>query len=396
MNPVEIGAGKTVSLNDQIRIANPRLWKGRKDPYLYNADVEVVCDYNTTTDRVSVPMGLRYYSVDANNGFLLNGEPYSLHGVNRHQDRPGKGWAISYADQDEDANMIMDMGATLCRLAHYPHADYFYSLCDKNGLVIWTEIPLVNQVYNTPAFAENAKQQLTELVRQKYNHPSIFFWGLYNELGNSGRCDDPRLLLTQLNALAKEEDSTRPTTAASNDPIRKWPGASIIADLTAWNTYPGWYRATPPQMAQDIDRYKKDANGKPVGISEYGAGASIKQHEQNIKKGPVPGGKWHPEEWQAIVHEENYAAMEARPYLWGTYAWVMFDFSGPGAKKATPTVLTIKDLSPPIEKREKTRFISIRPSGRPSRLFISLAVVSWSGQTRIQQLRYIQTAIRSN
>ena len=184
-------------------------------------------------------IGLRYYSVDANKGFFLNGESYPLHGVCRHQDRVGKGWAISYADQDEDANLIMEIGATCVRLAHYPHSNYFLSLCDKAGLVVWAEIPLVNQVYDTPAFAENAKQQLTELIRQRYNHPSIFFWSLYNELGNSGKCDDPRPLLTELQSLAKQEDSTRLTTAASNDPSNKWPGVRKIADLIAWNPYPG-------------------------------------------------------------------------------------------------------------------------------------------------------------
>jgi len=351
----EISAGQTASVNNQLGISCPRLWNGRKDPYLYNVQIELLCD-GKVIDSVTQPIGLRYYSVDANKGFLLNGESYPLHGVNRHQDRPGKGWAINYADQDQDANLILEIGATCVRLAHYPHANYFYSLCDKNGLVVWTEIPLVNQVYDTPAFAENAKQQLTELIRQKYNHPSVFVWGLYNELGNSGRCDDPRPLLTQLNALAKQEDPTRLTTAASNDPSSKWPGVRAIADLIAWNTYPGWYRATPPQMAQDIDRYKKDANDKPLGISEYGAGASIKQHEQNIKKGPSPNGKWHPEQWQAIVHEENYAAMEARPYLWATFAWVMFDFSSAWRKEGDANGVNDKGLVTADRKTRKDAF----------------------------------------
>ena len=354
----QVEPGQTKSVNHQVRIANPHLWNGRKDPYMYQAKVEILCDGNVVDEIGGTlgALGLRYYSVDANKGFFLNGESYPLHGVNRHQDRPGKGWAISYADQDEDANLIMEIGATCVRLAHYPHANYFYSLCDKTGLVVWTEIPLVNQVYDTPAFAENAKQQLTELIRQKYNHPSIFVWGLYNELGNSGRCDDPRPLLTQLQSLAKQEDPTRLTTAASNDPSSKWPGVRAIADLIAWNTYPGWYRATPPQMAQDIDRYKKDANDKPLGISEYGAGASIKQHEQNMKKGPTPGGKWHPEEWQAIVHEENYAAIEARPYLWGSFAWVMFDFSASWRTEGDTLGVNDKGLVTADSKTRKDAF----------------------------------------
>lgn len=355
---VKIEPGQTKSVNNRAGIANPHLWNGRKAPYLYQAKVELLCD-GKVVDEISGTLGaigLRYYSVDANKGFLLNGESYPLHGVNRHQDRPGKGWAISYADQDEDANLIMEIGATCVRLAHYPHSNYFLSLCDKDGLVVWAEIPLVNQVYETGAFAENAKQQLTELIRQRYNHPSIFFWSLYNELGNSGKCDDPRPLLTELQSLAKQEDSTRLTTAASNDPIRKWPGASTIADLIAWNPYPGWYFGNPSQMNQLLDKYKKDANDKPIGVSEYGAGASISEHEQNMKKAPAPGGKWHPEEWQAIVHEENYAAMEARPYLWGTFAWVMFDFSSAWRKEGDANGINDKGLVTADRKTRKDAF----------------------------------------
>lgn len=355
VNAVEIGAGKTVSLNDQIRIKNPHLWNGRKDPYMYNVSVNLVTDAKMG-DSLTIPMGFRFYDVDANKGFLLNGEPYPLHGVDRHQDRVGKGWAISCADQDEDANLIMEIGATCVRLAHYPHSNYFLSLCDKAGLVVWAEIPLVNQIYNTPAFAENAKQQLTELIRQRYNHPSIFFWSLYNELGNSGKSDDPRPLLTELQSLAKQEDSTRLTTAASNDPSNKWPGVRKIADLIAWNTYPGWYKPDPTQMVKDIDKYKRDANDKPIGISEYGAGANIKQHEQNMKKAPTPGGKWHPEEWQAIVHEENYAAMEARPYLWATFTWVMFDFGSAGRNEGSTPGINDKGLVTADRKTRKDAF----------------------------------------
>jgi beta-galactosidase len=352
---VKIEAGETVTLNDQIRIKNPHLWNGRKEPYLYQTKIELMCD-GKVVDELTQPMGLSYFSVDPNKGFLLNGESYPLHGVNRHQDRPGKGWAISYADQDEDANIILELGATCVRLAHYPHSDYFYSLCDKNGLVVWAEIPQVNQVLNTPEFAANAKQQLTELIRQRYNHPSIFFWSLYNELGNSGKCDDPRPLLTELQAIAKQEDPMRLTTAASNDPSNKWPGVRKIQDLIAWNTYPGWYRGVPPQMAKDIDGYKKDANDRPVAISEYGAGASVNQHEQNIKKQPVTGGKWHPEEWQAIVHEENYAAMEARPYLWGTFAWVMFDFASAWRNEGDLPGINDKGLVTSDRKTRKDAF----------------------------------------
>jgi len=182
------------------------------------------------------------------------------------------------------------------------------------------------------------------------------FWSLYNELGNSGKCDDPRPLLTELQSLAKQEDPTRLTVAASNDPSNKWPGVRAIADLVAWNTYPGWYYSSPPQMNQLIDKYKRDANDKPVGISEYGAGASIKQHQQNMKRGPRTSGPWHPEEWQAIVHEENYAAMEARPYLWGTHVWVMFDFASARRNEGDAPCVNDKGLVTADRRTRKDTF----------------------------------------
>jgi len=352
---IKIEAGKTIVFRDQIKIKNPHLWNGIKDPHKYGAIISIYADENSTDTEMEL-FGLRYFSVDPNKGFFLNGQSYPLHGVNHHQDRPGKGWAISEADQAEDANIISQLGATCVRLAHYPHSDYFYSLCDTYGFVVWAELPQVNQILDTPAFRENAKQQLTELIRQRYNHPSIFFWSLYNELGNSGKCDDPRPLLTELNALAKREDPTRLTVAASNDPSNRWPGVRQIQDLIAWNTYPGWYRGNPAQIREDIDKYKKDANDKPIAISEYGAGASINQHEQNMKKPPVTAGKWHPEEWQGKVHEENYAAMEQRPYLWGTYVWVMFDFASAWRKEGDANGINDKGLVTADRKTRKDAF----------------------------------------
>ena len=350
-----VAAGQTKDLSRQMQIKNPHLWNGRKDPYVYDVLIELLRD-GKVVDEVAQPLGLRYFSVDADKGFFLNGNSYPLRGVNRHQDRIGKGWAISYADQDEDANLILEIGATCVRLAHYPHSNYFYSLCDRNGLVVWAELPLVNRIIDTPAFRENAKQQLAELIRQKYNHPSIMFWSLYNELGQGGVCDEPRPLLQQLHTLAKTEDPTRLTVAASDEPSGKWPGLRTIADLVARNTYPGWYRGSPPQMGQDIDKYKRDAGNKPLGISEYGAGASVKQHEQNMKKGPRTDGPWHPEEWQAIVHEETYAAIEARPYLWGSFVWVMFDFGAAWRNEGDTRGVNDKGLVTADRKTRKDAF----------------------------------------
>jgi beta-galactosidase len=321
----KIKAKQTKDVQQQIKIKNPHLWNGRQDPYIYQAKVQVLKD-GKVLDEVTQPLGLRFFHVDTKQGFFLNGRPFKLKGLNRHQDRPGKGWAISQADQDYDLEFFLDIGANCVRLAHYPHSDYFYGICDKTGLIVWAELPLVNQVFDTPAFTKNAKQQLTELIRQNYNHPSIVFWSLYNELGNFGPCDYPVPLLTRLQALAKKEDTVRYTVAASNDAGNKFSGMRTVADLVAWNTYPGWYVATPSHIGGYIDRYNRMDNFKGLCISEYGAGASVKHHQQNMKRGPKTDGPWHPEQWQAIVHENSYPAIEQRNFVWGSFIWLMFDF----------------------------------------------------------------------
>jgi len=353
--PVALEPNKTCDVSIQLTVENPHLWTGRKNSYLYTTRVELMRAGNVVDD-VTIPLGLRCFEMDPNKGFLLNGAPYRLHGVNRHQDRPGKGWAISEQDQDEDVNIIYELGANAVRCAHYPHSDYFYSLCDKAGLVVWAEIPLVNQVSDTPAFRENAKQQLIELICQRYNHPSIIFWSLYNELGNEGRSDDPRPMLTELQALAKQEDPIRFTVAASNSGSGKWPGLRNIPDLIAWNTYPGWYGGDPAQMTRDLDKFYKDANERCIGVSEYGAGASILHHQQNMKRGPSTTGRWHPEEWQAIVHELNYAAIEQRQFVWGSFVWVMFDFASASRREGDTVGVNDKGLVTADRKTKKDAF----------------------------------------
>ena len=171
----------------------PHLWNGRKDPYLYKAVVELR-SADEVVDSVEQPIGLRYYSIDPDKGFFLNGQPYHLHGVDQHQDCMNKGWAISEADMDEDISLIKEIGATVIRCAHYQHSDYFYSLCDQAGILVWAEIPQVNEIRDTPEFEETSRNQLLDLIRQNINHPSIFVWSLFNEIGLNGSADPHREL----------------------------------------------------------------------------------------------------------------------------------------------------------------------------------------------------------
>ena len=320
--PVQLAANVTAPYPLQVVVPNPRLWNGRPDPYLYQAVVELR-SADGVVDSVGQPLGLRFYSVDPDRGFFLNGQPYHLHGVDRHQDRFNKGWAISEADMDEDIQLIKEMGCTVIRCAHYQHSDYFYSLCDRAGILVWAELPQVNEINASPAFEETSRNQLLDLIRQNINHPSIFVWSLFNEVALRDT-SDPHRELQDMNNVAHSEDPTRPTIAATC--TDKLPQMNKIPDLLGWNLYPGWYRGTKDDFGRDLDRLRDTSRHGGFCVSEYGAGANTTQHEQNPKQ-PKTDGQWHPEEWQAEVHEAAWAAMKQRPFVWGTFVWNMFDFA---------------------------------------------------------------------
>ena len=312
----------------RVVVPRPHLWNGRADPYLYRAVVELRPTNQTDRvwDTVEQSIGLRFYRVDPDKGFFLNGKPYALHGVDKHQDRWDKGWAVSEADLDEDIALIKDIGATVIRCAHYQHSDYFYSLCDRAGILVWAEIPQVNEITASEQFENTSRNQLLDLIRQNINHPSIFVWSLFNELRPSS--PDPERELRDLKEVANGEDPTRPTIAATM--TDQLPQMNKIPDLLGWNKYPGWY-GKPGDMTNfssllDNLRYTSRQGG--FCISEYGAGANVNQHEQNPAQ-PVTTNQWHPEEWQALVHEKDWAILKSKPWIWATFVWNMFDFTSP-------------------------------------------------------------------
>jgi beta-galactosidase len=321
--PVIVEPRVTAPFAMQLTLTNPHLWNGRKDPYLHRAIVELRSG-DAAGDVIEQPLGVRFFSVDADNGFFLNGHPYHLHGVNRHQDRPDKGWAITEADQDEDMRLIKEMGCTAVRCAHYEHSEYFYSLCDRAGILVWAELPQVDKVGDVPRFAETSREQLLDLIRQNANHPSIFAWSLFNEL----RPDkpDPHRELQDLLIVAHGEDPTRPTIAATC--TAELPQMNKIPDLLGWNIYPGWYREWGPlgNFKATLDGYRATSRSGGYCVSEYGAGANVLQHEQHPGQ-PRDNGQWHPEEWQALLHEEAWAQMKIRPFIWGTFVWNLSDFT---------------------------------------------------------------------
>ena len=300
-----------------LTIPQVHLWNGRKDPYLYTAEVALK-EGEEVLDAVSTRFGCRTFEIDPDKGFILNGESYPLRGVSRHQDRWGLGNALLPEHHREDIELICEVGATTIRLAHYQHDQYFYDLCDEKGLVIWAEIPYISDHMDTGR--ENTISQMKELITQNYNHPSIVVWGLSNEITMSGS-STPDLLENHniLNDLAHEMDKTRLTTMAVvsmcdiHDPYIQ------IPDTISYNHYFGWYGGNTSMNGPWLDNFHKEFPNIPIGMSEYGCEA-LNWHTSDPKQGD------YTEEYQAYYHEELIKQLFTRPYIWATHVWNMFDF----------------------------------------------------------------------
>ncbi|MCE4557806.1 glycoside hydrolase family 2 protein [Roseateles cellulosilyticus] len=337
---VRLQPGGTDTVSAQLDVAQPHLWQGVKDPYLYRLSAELL-DGAEVADAVQLPVGLRRFAVDPERGFLLNGKPYPLYGVNYfHAGRPGRGVAVGPAEIDEDMRLLMDLGLTGLRLVHYQHPAYTYDRADELGLVLWTEIPLNSAMEESPAFRENLHGQLRELVRQNRHHASVAVWGVGNEVYRS---DEPiRALLADLHALSKQEDPSRLTSYAHCCAPDDHPMA-MATDLASYNRYWGWYDGQFSDIGPWADQLHARLPTKPIGLGEYGAGASAIQQEDPPRR-PEPGGRWHPEQYQALFHEAYAAQLEKRPYLWGRFIWLGFDHAAANRHEGDTTGRNDKGL----------------------------------------------------
>lgn len=299
-------------------LENPHLWDGRNDPYLYTVKAET-----KSGDKVSSRFGCRTFSVDPQKGFFLNGRPYPLRGVSMHQDWQGVGNALQPEMHQKNMDIICEMGANTIRLAHYQHSQYFYDLCDEKGMVVWAEIPYITQ--HMKKGRKNTLSQMQELVVQNYNHPSIFCWGLSNEISAASEVNEDLLENHQLlNQLCHDLDKTRPTVLANvfmleiDNPILK------IADLNSYNLYFGWYLGELTQNEEFLDCYHELYPDRCIGLSEYGADANPNFQTSHPERGD------YTEQYQCVYHEHMLHIFETRPWLWATHVWNMFDFAADG------------------------------------------------------------------
>ena len=300
-----------------LEIPSVHLWHGRKDPYLYTADV-VLKSGDEVVDNVSTRFGCRTFKIDPEKGFILNGESYPLRGVSRHQDRWGYGNALLPEHHKEDIEFICEVGATTIRLAHYQHDQYFYDLCDEYGQVIWAEIPYISK--HMVNGRENTISQMKELIVQNYNHPSIVVWGLSNEITmNQDVTEDLVDNHKVLNDMVHQMDPTRLTTIASVSMCPIDHPYIQIPDVVSYNHYFGWYGGDTSMNGPWFDNFHATYPNIPIGVSEYGCEA-LNWHTSNPAQGD------YTEEYQAYYHEELIKQLYTRPYIWATHVWNMFDF----------------------------------------------------------------------
>ena len=333
-----------------FEIKDVHLWHGRRDPYLYCCEAEIV-EGDEVVDNVCSRFGCRSFEIDPERGFILNGEEYPLRGVSRHQDRLGIGNALLPEHHTEDMDYICEVGATTIRLAHYQHDQFFYDLCDERGMVVWAEIPYISR--HMPGGRENTISQMKELITQNYNHASIVVWGLSNEISIAGSDDDLLENHRILNDLCHQMDKTRLTTIAAVSMCKMDDPYLQIPDVVSYNHYFGWYGGDTSMNGPWFDKFHATHPSIPIGVSEYGCEA-LNWHTSDPKQGD------YTEEYQAYYHEELIKQLFTRKYIWATHVWNMFDFGADARAEGGENGQNHKGLMTMDRKYKKDAFYAYK------------------------------------
>lgn len=336
--------------SSHFKLSNPHLWQGREDPYLYKV-VSRLVQNGRVIDEVVQPLGLRKYEAVAGQGFYLNGKKYPMYGVTRHQDWWGLGSALTNKEHDFDLAQIMDIGATTVRFAHYQQSDYLYSRCDTLGLIIWAEIPFVNRV--TGQEWDNAHQQMRELVRQSFNHPSIYVWGIHNEVYHP---HGYTASLTQsIHDLCKLEDPDRYTVSVNGYGHAEHP-VNQNADIQGMNRYFGWYERKIQDIVPWIEKMEKEYPWQRLMLTEYGADANISHQTEILGDALNWTSPFYPETFQTKTHEYQWSIIAQHPYILASYLWNMFDFAVPTSKRGSMAARNMKGLMTFDRKTKKDSY----------------------------------------
>lgn len=301
----------------KLKVENPILWNGMKNPYLYTLRATLY-EGGQLIDEVKLRFGFRTIAFDNNKGCFLNGEYIKLKGVSRHQDRENIGNALTMEHHLEDLEIIKEMGVNSLRLAHYQQSGDFYDLCDEMGFLVWAEIPVISRFKKKAQ--DNALNQLEELIKQNMHHASIFCWGVQNEITIASENKAVVEAIKELNEYSKMLDPSRVTTCAQFSMCSSKSELNRITDILGYNHYFGWYMKTCEGLDEWLRKFREENPEAKLCLSEYGAEAVLGYFSDK----PVQGD--YSEGYQALFHEHYAKTIMDSEWMWGSYVWNMFDF----------------------------------------------------------------------
>lgn len=359
------------------RIENPHLWSPEL-PYLYTVKVQV-CDAKNGEmyQEVISPVGFRWFSVDKT-GFYLNGKYLKLRGAARHQDYAGLGTAIPVEMNRRDMRLLKEMGANFVRISHYPQDPEIYRACDELGLIVWSEICVVNEVRKNTEFAHNCKEMLKEMILQNYNHPSVVLWGAMNELWDYHK--QAIALARELEALKKELDPYRLSCVAFHAFTWEKPYTQSskemfsISDVNGVNVYESWYQGDSATIAPMFDKFCSYSTAKPRFLSEFGAGSDERIHSY------TPRTFDFTPEFQLDFNRRYINEMEKRPDYIGYSIWNLVDFQVDGRGDSKPNLNQKGMLTEDRRKKEIYYYCQARWSDIP---MIHIAGADWTKRVEI-------------
>ena len=306
----KVSASAAAPVKQTIQISNPQLWSP-DSPYLYRIRTSVV-EGSRTWDISEIPLGLRWYSFDADKGFFLNGKRLQIQGTTWHQSYPGMGDALPNSRHFADMKMIREMGCNFFRTSHYPHDPAVIEACDKLGLLVLEELFVGEEVENTDAYYEIQAQTGKEMIVRDRNNPSVIMWGLSGEVDAPEKSVDVvrRILLN-----FKEVDPSRLITM--HDPRAE--GVKQVLDVVGlYGTF----------ERDDQDHAKFPA--RKYLIEEYSAA--------EIGRG-VYGMGPQSEDLACVNHEDFINQVNQRPWIAGSILWHQYDYDGEEYDSVMPHVL---------------------------------------------------------
>lgn len=324
----------------KLRVGNPHLWSPAH-PYLYTVQLTATANGQTFTQTQKV--GFRNFEFTEHGPFNLNGQRLLLRGTHRHDDHAGVGAAMTEDMMKQEMQLMKDMGVNFIRLGHYQQSRIILNLCDSLGILVWEEEPWCRGGLGGEGYQNQARQMMTNMIEQHYNHPAIILWGLGNE--NDWEGDFPefdkekiRTFMKEQHDLAHKLDPTRMTS------IRRCEFCKDIPDVYSPSIWAGWYRARYTDYKQITQDEFNKANR--FFHAEWGGDSHTGRHAENPeafltmpqpvdaktgkKKEPLASrdGDWS-ETYICNLFDWHLKEQETMPWLSGSAFWVFKDFSTP-------------------------------------------------------------------